>query len=611
MLQTTNRSFKYQGTSRTFQSSTVRALGVVFAFLSGYGIASAQEVHLKARTITARSIPANTGRQLREAASVHELLQFDHAPGTADLEELQAAGIKVVAMVPDNALMVVASSRVIAEYAVKNGEPQWLGELAPGDKLSASLNRRDDIPAIVEFHADVNAAVQQSVAAAENVTIERPAKLLANHVIVTTSFEKLRMLARHDEVAYIFPADPALLTENNLVPCAGMLTLSGPIATYANLVQGWDMTSDHVAHLGYAFGALTPRLPAATVESEILRALDTWSSVTNVTFSPAVTATAARTVLIEFASGAHGDAYPFDAQGTIVAHTFYPAPGNPESIAGDMHLNMAEDWYVGSGLDVYTVALHEAGHALGLTHTDNPGDVMYPYYQEGKTLSANDIGAVRALYGAPNAAAPVPVTAAPATPTSSPAPAATPLTLELNAIASPGQATEVPISGTVKGGTGTLSVQWQTDKGYSGKATMGTSGTWSVADVTLVAGANTLTVTAFDSAQHSATQSTVINTLAAAPATAVAPISILITSPSSAVSTATGAAISLSGKASGGNGITTITWQTSGGAAGTANGVGAWVAPGVPVLTGTNTIIVRAFDAAGASAWASVVVVRE
>ena len=200
-MQTINQPLEYRGRSRSFHSSTVRTLGVVLACLSGYGIASAQEVHLKARTITSKSVSANARGQLREAGSVHQLLQFDHAPGTADIEALQAAGIKVVAMVPDNALMVVAPSRTIAAYAVKNGDPQWLGELAPGDKLSPSLDRADGVPAIVEFHGDVNATVQQSVAAAENVTIERPANLLANHAIVTTSFAKLHNLAEHDEVA--------------------------------------------------------------------------------------------------------------------------------------------------------------------------------------------------------------------------------------------------------------------------------------------------------------------------------------------------------------------------------------------------------------------------
>jgi Matrixin len=384
------------------------------------------------------------------------------------------------------------------------------------------------------------------------------------------------------------------------LPCAGMLTLSGPIAQYANLVQGWDMSSDHVARLSYAFGTLTTKLPAATVQSEILRALDTWSRITNVVFSPAASATAARTILVEFASGAHGDPYPFDSLGTVVAHTFYPAPGNPESIAGDMHLNAAENWHDGGGdVDVYTVALHEAGHALGLTHTDNPGDVMYPYYQVGKTLSAHDIGAVQALYGALNS-----VTAATiATPSA--------LSLELNSIALPGQATVISISGTVTGGTGLPSVQWQSDKGYSGKATMGSAGSWSATGVTLATGENTLTVTAFDSAQHTSTQSAVVNVLPATTTQGSAPISISITSPSAAVVTSTGSGISLGGKASGGSGVTKVTWQTSGGAAGTANGVGPWVAPIVPLLTGTNTIIVRAFGASGASAWASVVVVRQ
>ena len=61
---------------------------------------------------------------------------------------------------------------------------------------------------IVEFHSDVNAATQQSIAAAEGLTLLRPAVLLPNHAIVNITFDKLLALAAHDEVAYIFPADP-------------------------------------------------------------------------------------------------------------------------------------------------------------------------------------------------------------------------------------------------------------------------------------------------------------------------------------------------------------------------------------------------------------------
>jgi hypothetical protein len=35
------------------------------------------------------------------------------------------------------------------------------------------------------------------------------------------------------------------------------------------------------------------------------------------------------------------------------------------------------------------------------------------------------------------------------------------------------------------------------------------------------------------------------------------------------------------------------------------------MASNIPLLTGTNTIVVRAYDSAGASAWATAVVVRQ
>ncbi len=74
--------------------------------------------------------------------------------------------------------------------------------------------------------------------------------------------------------------------------------------------------------------------------------------------------------------------------------------------------------------------------------------------------------------------------------------------------------------------------------------------------------------------------------------------------------TQTGTTVSISGTASGGTGVTKITWQTTGGATGTATGVGPWVASNIPLLVGSNTIIVKAFDAGADSAWASIVVVR-
>jgi hypothetical protein len=256
------------------------------------------------------------------------------------------------------------------------------------------------------------------------------------------------------------------------------------------------------------------------------------------------------------------------------------------------------------------VVLHELGHAIGLTHTDNPGDVMYPYYQRGVPLSKNDIGAAQQLYGVLNSAAPVtlaPVTLAPVT--VAPVNSTSPLSLTLNPIPAPAQASQIAIAGTVSGGVGTVTVQYQTDHGYSGKATV-SAGTWNATGVTLVVGTNNITVTAFDSANHTVSHTETVTVTAPAASSSTAPLSIRITSPSSTVTTENAATVSVGGTSVGGNGITQITWQTSTGASGTAVGTTQWLASSIPLLVGTNTIVVRTFDAAGASAWASVVVTR-
>ena len=383
-----------------------------------------QEIHLKTRTIStapgsnAASQPANRQR-INASQTVHQIVEFNHPPGAADLDALLQAGAQVTAGLPDDAVVITIRGGLTNPPAgvIWIGNMEAQGKISPA--LTAAFASATTVPVIVEFHSDIDAAQQNALGATLGVTFLRPAALVAQHVIVEATPAILATLSEQDEVAYIFPADPSLLSGSAATyPCAGMLTTVGSIAQYANVTHGWDLDSDNIAHLTYYFGSLTAKVPSATVQSEIERALNTWSANLNVTFTQSTVSSVTRSIYIEFASGSHGDAYPFTA-GSQLAHTFYPVPINAETIAGDMHFNADEPWAVGADTDIYTVALHEIGHALGLSHSDNPGDVMYPYYHRGLPLSANDIGAAKQLYTPANQEAPV-TTTVPVTTTTRP-----------------------------------------------------------------------------------------------------------------------------------------------------------------------------------------------
>ena len=72
----------------------------------------------------------------------------------------------------------------------------------------------------------------------------------------------------------------------------------------------------------------------------------------------------------------------------------------------------------------------------------------------------------------------------------------------------------------------------------------------------------------------------------------------------------TAPAITVSGVASDSVGVTQVTWWSSSGIEGIASGTESWIVHDIPLLTGANTIIIRAWDAAGNFSWRSLIVTR-
>uniref|UniRef100_H3CTT6 Matrix metallopeptidase 15 n=1 Tax=Tetraodon nigroviridis TaxID=99883 RepID=H3CTT6_TETNG len=176
---------------------------------------------------------------------------------------------------------------------------------------------------------------------------------------------------------------------------------------YVTTAQRWD--KDHIT-----YSILTQQIPSSLGERRTLdtirKALDMWQRVTPLTFKelpavPSSNQSALADIMLLFASGFHGDMSLFDGPGGSLAHAFYPGPG----MGGDTHFDADEHWTLDSqseeGIDLFLVAVHELGHALGLEHSENPSAVMAPLYRwrhtHNFTLHEDDVQGMQDIYGPP------------------------------------------------------------------------------------------------------------------------------------------------------------------------------------------------------------------
>ncbi len=332
----------------------------------------------------------------------HLLIQFDRTPDRSALERIRAAGAIPLRYVPDNALAV----SVPADFdPTRIAGARWTGHLQPVDRLSQATRADLDRPAplhpltLVEFHPDVTAAEIDAHLAAAGASRLNVTGLASYTALIPTQASTIVELALLDAVAWIYPGRLELEASRPAALCAGALRTEGIVANYATTGDGWDGPGLGAATLGYFVSRASPDLSAAMQLAELTRAMEEWSRYVQVSWTPQSSGTRQRTVNISWLPLDHQDGFPFTSE--ILAHTFYPAPVVSEPLAGDVHFNDALLWGAGNPerWDVFSVALHELGHSLGLQHADDPDSVMYPILRRFETgLAAIDIQTIRGLY---------------------------------------------------------------------------------------------------------------------------------------------------------------------------------------------------------------------
>jgi len=154
-----------------------------------------------------------------------------------------------------------------------------------------------------------------------------------------------------------------------------------------------------------AFATLGQSVPTASWQRDVLRAFQTWAVNANIDVGlvadggqPLGTVGAVqwdsrfgdvRVAAAPLSSSLLASGAPFSWSGT--------------TLSGDVVFNSEMGFGTGidpSRYDVFSLALHEAGHVLGLDHSTAAGSAMNEMYRYLNNLSASDVAALRGMYGA-------------------------------------------------------------------------------------------------------------------------------------------------------------------------------------------------------------------
>jgi hypothetical protein len=197
------------------------------------------------------------------------------------------------------------------------------------------------------------------------------------------------------------PAVEAL--ESRLTPYAttGNAWINPQIVTLSFMPDGTQLSGGAVSNLQ---ATLTARFGStAAWQNIILKAAQSWAQQTNINFAVVADDGSAegsgpdQQGALNFGDIRIGG---FDFGNTNLAQAYQPPAINNTSLAGDVQFNTAATFSNGTGNDLFTVAAHEFGHALGLDHSTLGTAEMFGIYNGVKSkLTADDIAGAQAVYG--------------------------------------------------------------------------------------------------------------------------------------------------------------------------------------------------------------------
>ncbi len=159
-------------------------------------------------------------------------------------------------------------------------------------------------------------------------------------------------------------------------------------------------------HLFWALESYPEQLTYDEARDSVANAFAQWEAVSGLTFQQVGTVGEADIVIGMAVPGEHGDSCPFGA--STIAHSFFPNPNQPVCPYGKVHFNRSYEFTTAwratnwEPIDWESLVMHELGHALGLVHSANNEAVMWKFYVGSRrSLHADDIAGIQALYGGP------------------------------------------------------------------------------------------------------------------------------------------------------------------------------------------------------------------